>query len=289
MVHLTPSRTAEEMEWVLTVGICGWLVFAIFRERKRPQRRQIHCRIEVIEHDSFVELVVENGYGVDITASFDWLIVQHLKPEGGALLPGAVIEGFQTVSVCKLWKTGPPHKISVDWSWVWGSALAVHDPQAVYLLPYPAGESYPVSQGPGGKFSHQGDSLHAVDFDMPIGALVTAARSGVVVDLESSFRAVGINKEAGGNYVLIRHEDDTVAEYFHLKTDSIRVKMGEEVDAGQIIARSGNTGCSSGPHLHFMVFRAQDGYHRESLPVRFLISGSEQPLVLKANQSYRAC
>lgn len=275
------------LEFLISLGVCAWGIYLIFRENKRPVMRQIFCRIEVIEHAQYVELVVENGYGVDITASFDWKVVQHLKPENG-LLPGAVIPGHQTVSVCKLWKTGPPHKISVDWSWVWGSAVAEHDPEAVYLLPYPETKSYTVSQGPGGKFSHQGDSYHAIDFDMPKGCAVTAARAGIVVDLESAFRSVGVNVEAGGNYVLVQHEDETVAEYFHLKTDGVKVEMGQRVEAGDLLGYSGNTGCSSGPHLHFMVFKARDGHHRESLPVRFLVADSDQPITLQEGKSYRA-
>ena len=94
--------------------------------------------------------------------------------------------------------------------------------------------------------------------------------------------------EAGGNYVLVQHEDETVAEYFHLKTDGVKVEMGQRVEAGDLLGYSGNTGCSSGPHLHFMVFKARDGHHRESLPVRFLVAGSDQPIILQEGKSYRA-
>ena len=267
--------------------VFAWLIRATLKEHKRPVRRQIHCRIEVVEHEQFVELMVENGYGVEITASFEWLVVENLRLED-ELTQTAVIPGEALVSVCRLWKTGRAHRVSVDWTWVWGSVLARHDPQAIYLLPYEMGRVFRVSQGPGGAFSHTGDSVHAVDFDMPVGTPVLAARAGLVVDVESDFRNAGVHREAGGNYVLIQHDDDTVAEYFHLKTDGVKVKPGTEVEAGDILALSGNTGCSSGPHLHFMVFRAVDGQRRESCPLKFQVAGYEMPIALETGKSYRA-
>jgi murein DD-endopeptidase MepM/ murein hydrolase activator NlpD len=49
----------------------------------------------------------------------------------------------------------------------------------------------------------------------------------------------------------------------------VRVKVGQRVAIGDVIGLSGNTGFSSGPHLHFNVFKAKDGKTRESIPVKF--------------------
>lgn len=66
----------------------------------------------------------------------------------------------------------------------------------------------------------------------------------------------------------ILHDDGTIAVYAHLNRNSIRVRPGERVRAGQYIADSGNTGLSSGPHLHFAVQR-NAGMRIEALPVEF--------------------
>ena len=176
-----------------------------------------------------------------------------------------------------------------DWQWVWGSSEAQHAPGTVYYLPYEAGLSFPVSQGPGGTFTHKGESYHAVDFDMPIGTPVLAARAGEVVDVEKDFRTKVLNREAGGNYVLVQHEDGTVAEYFHLKMDGVAVEPGTAVEVGDLLGYSGNTGCSAGPHLHLMVFRAVNGKRRESLPMRFRVKGSRLAAPLETGKSYTAC
>jgi len=68
--------------------------------------------------------------------------------------------------------------------------------------------------------------------------------------------------------VRILHDDGTIAVYAHLNRNSIRVRPGERVRAGQYIADSGNTGLSSGPHLHFAVQR-NAGMRIEALPVEF--------------------
>jgi murein DD-endopeptidase MepM/ murein hydrolase activator NlpD len=276
------------LEWVLGVGLFGWMSYAILKEKKRPQRRQIHCHIEFVDHGKYLDLMVHNEYGVEITASFEWQRLENVRWEGD--LPQiSVIPGAQAVPVVRLWKTSPKPLYSVDWKWVWGSVAASHDPDAVYALPYEPGTRYSVAQGPGGTFTHFGESFHAVDFDMPIGTPVLAARAGLVVDTEGDFRAVGLSTEAGGNYVLVQHDDDTVAEYFHLKTDGIKVLPGMQVEVGDLLGYSGNTGCSGGPHLHLMVFRAVDGTKRESLPMLFRVAGSSHSISLETNNTYEAC
>lgn len=122
-------------------------------------------------------------------------------------------------------------------------------------LPFEAGASHPILQGMHGAFSHSGNSTHALDFECPIGTTIVAARDGVVVALkESSSTGCGDPMCADqGNFVRIDHGDGTYAIYYHLERDGALVELGDRVCAGEPIARSGNTGFSSGPHLHFQV------------------------------------
>ena len=70
------------------------------------------------------------------------------------------------------------------------------------------------------------------------------------------------------NFVQILHDDGTHAIYAHLQLDTVRVKVGQRVARGEYIANSGNTGFSSGPHLHFVVLH-NVGLRSESVPVTF--------------------
>ena len=83
--------------------------------------------------------------------------------------------------------------------------------------------------------------LHpAQDFALPVGSTVRAMSSGKVV-------SAGFDGPFG-NKVVIEYWDGTVTWYCHLS--SYDVKAGDTVNAGEIVARSGNTGHSTGPHLH---------------------------------------
>lgn len=138
--------------------------------------------------------------------------------------------------------------------------------------PFPAGQAYVISQGFQGENTHLGpDSEYAVDIVMPIGTPVLAARDGTVMDVEEDFKSGGTDKAAyaeRANRVLILHDDGTMAVYAHIDLASVNVRPGLHVRAGRQIARSGNTGFSSGPHLHFAV-QQNIGMEVISLPFRF--------------------
>ncbi len=125
--------------------------------------------------------------------------------------------------------------------------------QSPYVLPYPQGDAYPVEVTTGHyRKANQGVGLYAVDFRMPIGSAIAAARDGEVVALREQFKDHN-GQDLEENYVFIRHNDGTIARYFHLTYQGALVAEGDRVKAGDIIARSGNTGQSGGPHLHFDV------------------------------------
>jgi murein DD-endopeptidase MepM/ murein hydrolase activator NlpD len=119
---------------------------------------------------------------------------------------------------------------------------------SAYILPYSAGQGYRVSL----TLEHPAAELrYAIDFDMPIGTPIIAARSGTVVDLEESFRDG--DRSGSENFLLVEHEDGTVARYVHLTRNGALAEIGDSVTQGDVIALSGDTGRSNQPHLHFDV------------------------------------
>ena len=152
-------------------------------------------------------------------------------------------------------------------------------PQDVeYLLPLRQA-AMRIDQGYGGRFSHtDAENRYAVDFAASIGTPVLAARAGVVMQVESDFDQAGLTLEKFGgraNLIRIVHDDGTMAVYAHLKMEGVLVRVGQRVRAGQQIGLSGNTGFTTGPHLHFAV-QVNRGMRLESLP--FKMAGPDGPL-----------
>ena len=156
-----------------------------------------------------------------------------------------------------------------SYSWIIGSMDAVHNDSYVYGLPYSKGSSFIIAQGYNGKSSHKGKS--AIDFAMKIGTRICASRDGVVIKTKSNSNKGGGSRKFSkyGNFVMIEHSDNTVATYYHLKHRGVVVRAGQKVLKGQGIGYSGNTGYSTGPHLHFAVFKTTNKKTTQTLPVKF--------------------
>lgn len=185
----------------------------------------------------------------------------------------AVIRGQQRMELASYEPLDPtkPWDFKYGGKWLYGCPGGSPD-GTVYLLPFAATTQHKLIQGAHGSFSHQDGSGndYANDWVMPEGTLVLAARAGTVVGLRSDSTAHGVGErfKNSANYIIIRHSDGTYGEYLHLQHNAALVKLGEVVQASQPIARSGNTGYTSGPHLHFGVFRIREDNTRESLPFK---------------------
>jgi murein DD-endopeptidase MepM/ murein hydrolase activator NlpD len=162
-------------------------------------------------------------------------------------------------------------KITFDYGYVIGRPDAVHAPGRPYRAPFALAQSFVVSQAPPLAITHRdAGSRNAIDIAMPVGTAVHAAREGLVINVAHRFFRGGLDTAISdeANFVQVLHDDGTTAIYAHLQMDTIRVRPGQRVERGEYIANSGNTGFSSGPHLHFVVVR-NAGFRSESLPVVF--------------------
>lgn len=120
---------------------------------------------------------------------------------------------------------------------------------------------------------HGESQVYGFDLTAPHGTPVLAARGGTVVQMEDddplNSKYWPRNYSKIGNFIWLEHEDDTFAVYFHNKKDSALVTLGQHRRRGAQLAQTGNTGQSSGPHVHFELFTMSGGQVVPATRARF--------------------
>lgn len=159
------------------------------------------------------------------------------------------------------------------------------DSNYAYDLPYTTSKTFNIHQGYDGKFSHQNEN--SLDFEMPIGTEIVAVRDGIVINVVQNNKLTCPKEECKkyNNSVLLYHPDGSFSEYAHIKFNGATVKIGDQVAQGQLIAYSGNTGWSTGPHLHLVIFQ-QKLEKRITLKTKFKTDNGNQSEILVEGKQY---
>lgn len=280
----------------LRVWLCAVLVaFSIAAHAdddstgRSSRSRETLIRVTTEKEGNRTHLIVENVQAAEVTVTFEMDLTNLVGSVGfphTATLPGRTKTKVFTLA---------PIDSNRGWSWTYtyystfGSMGVDHDDAFVYALPYAVGKAYRVSQGYNGEYSHFGSDQYAIDWRMPQGTPVHAARGGTIVGVKSDSNVGGDDSKFDwdANYVLIKHSDGTLGQYVHLLQNGTKLTVGQQVQTGEFIGLSGNTGHSTGPHLHFSVFKARDGKHRQTIPVRFQTADGFG-LTLSQGRTYRA-
>lgn len=146
-----------------------------------------------------------------------------------------------------------------------------------YLLPLASNTPSLLLQGYSGPYGHQGKIQYAYDFKMPIGTPIVAARKGVVLEVQSSHED-STRTPGQENYIFIDHGDGTFGRYYHLTKNGVLVRRGQSVKEGDLIGKSGDSGASAGPHLHFDVTSGCSEWGCQTIPIT-IYGVDENPLI----------
>lgn len=275
----------------LIACILTWLVWsAAAADQQYPFRvdtrsfGQEHALVAVNDGPATITLSAQVK-GENIGSDRDWPLVDVIKPHSSK----QIAKIFAAIP-------GAGYRFKTRYSHAFGDATKVPDNAISYRLPFANGFRSTVGQAPGGEITtHTApDSRYAVDFSMPQNTPIVAARGGTVIDIKDKFTAGGPNPRLldKANAITILHSDGSMALYVHLITNGARVQIGQVVQAGQLIGHSGNTGYSTGPHLHFALTKATikaDGtVASESIPIAFYAFEPPERFEVKQNMAVLA-
>jgi len=172
-------------------------------------------------------------------------------------------------------------------------ASSVHQPVLNFPLPLDTGRQYLLTQAANNPYSHYGKNKYALDFtDCVIeedgttkdltgveNVAIKAAAGGTILKFvwdETKNFDPNVDKTQPGNYVIIDHGDGFTTHYLHLAYNSIPNhlrKVGNPVEDGELIGYMGNTGSSSGTHLHFAVRYLGEGQGMEAILDKTMLGG----------------
>ena len=227
--------------------------------------------LEIVRRGSYTSLVASNRTTSPYTFRVVPTQLSNLKPLTSPPFRAVLKPGEEKVvgSLTPI-REGRGTSVATRWNAAHGSSLARHDDRWRYRMPFGGTTRHVLSQGVGGRFSHHGPAKYSFDFSMPWGTPVLAARGGRVIRVRDGNIASGTRRAYydKANSVEVLHPDGTIATYAHLRHGAV-VEVGEEVQTGQLIGLSGDTGFSTGPHLHFMVWKRLPDLGWRTVPVRF--------------------
>ena len=235
------------------------------------QPEALNISVERTDTDKSTQLIGANNCRCVVTLQVSIVQSNFSDIPKGASYQATLEPGARQTVVAARRTSDAKADLHFAWKVALGSPQAVHSPPRPYRAPFAVGSTFTISQAYPTRITHvTPDSQYAVDIALPDGTPVYAARAGTVINVRhDSFRGAAFPALLDqANVIEILHDDGTIAVYAHLHWDSIRVRIGQRIQLGEYIANSGNTGFTTGPHLHFAVWR-NAGVADVSIPFEF--------------------
>jgi murein DD-endopeptidase MepM/ murein hydrolase activator NlpD len=245
-----------------------------------------HVCVESREAPSGRTYYVINGGPVPATVRLDIRLLQNLQiPRRLPIERVVPAQSTATLVFLEVVERGVPTAIESSVSIDLGASDTRPD-DYLYGMPFGGAEARPLLQGFNGSDTHMLGMRYALDFGMPEGTPVLAARGGVVIHVQDGFTAGGVDPDLldRANLVVVGHSDGTMASYGHL-SPGISVAVDDSVEEGDLLGYSGATGFAGRPHLHFHVGVRALGDPGRTIRVR-LKDAAGGEVRLETGQSY---
>lgn len=239
--------------------------------QERSRRGNCAWRVCLSQEDSPTGRVyrVDNGEPVPVTVGLTFRSLTNLRPPPEDTVRRVVPPHASVTVPLPAVRQGRPVHADIAISIDLGASDTQPDPDYVYGVPFGGTTRRPLIQGFDGEGSHLASMRYSLDFGMPTGTPVLAAREGVVLYLQDGFREGGTDPALleRANLVVVAHRDGTMASYGHL-APGLEVAVGDTIHEGQLLGWSGRTGFAGRPHLHFHVGVRMLGEPGRTIPIQ---------------------
>lgn len=228
------------------------------------------------DKDDNVIFYANNPTEIPYTLILNFSNLQNMTTPGGGNTTAVANPGRTKVATLRPTVAGQGSNYRYSFSYAKGNLFAKSKISPVYLVPVPAGTIVeavlinPISvtkESSSSKNSYVGISFR---FDQP--TQIVAPRKGIIADLkmDAQIKGADLTYSSQENFIEIYHEDGTFTKLTVLKSGSERVKVGQQVFPGDILADSGGESYSSGYHVRMFnsrTVRENDGFSYQYFPV----------------------
>ncbi|HIF06478.1 MAG TPA: M23 family metallopeptidase [Gemmatimonadetes bacterium] len=255
--------------------VCLWLLAGCAATSRSPRTRDgLNCAwrvcIQMVNTPAGRAYRAENGEPVPATVTLTFVSPGNLRtgadrPIERVIPPRSSRILVRLRTVLRDTSVQPDVSVSIDL----GSSTTEADDDHLYAVPFGGDSRRELVQGFDGDVSHVESMRYSLDFAMPEGTPILAARAGTVLYLQDGFTEGGTDPDLleAANLVVVAHSDGTMASYGHL-TEGISVAVGDTVLVGDLLGVSGSTGFTGGPHLHFHVGKRMLGEPGRTIPIK---------------------
>ena len=216
-------------------------------------------------------------YDPNFTIMIDYLLAKYY---------GRDTSGFDLSSILDIYKLDDFTSFSSGTGTGWWWPIGSEHTTVVDGVTYANGKPYTTKIN--SPFGQRWGKLHGgidITGSNIKGKNVIASRDGKVINVKDGYGDGSINSDDGyGNVIEIQHDDGTVTVYGHLLKSTIKVKKGDKVKQGQLIAKVGTSGKSSGPHLHFEI---KDSNGNRVDPAKYVDLNNPRPVESATSSSLR--
>jgi murein DD-endopeptidase MepM/ murein hydrolase activator NlpD len=280
LTQLTPVDWQSSYSWGLYFG-CYSLAIVIFRQRQNNSKNQLS------KHPSYSwpmpGLKGRLGIGVKtivfvlsnlLSLLNPFLLFQQIRLTFGMICISYRIRGHE--EYIKNYEVKARYRLPFNGGWlIYHGGTTPETSHSWNVLNQRYAYDFVVSDNTYKR--HTGAGFHVSDYKC-YGKNILSAADGEVIKVVNGvkdspfigwFFINAMSKQAAGNHLIIKHEEGEYGFYAHLIKDSIPLKVGDKVIAGQFIGKCGFSGSTTEPHLHFHLQDTPSFYSSVGLPLKF--------------------